>query len=76
MPIQNADHWTRTKLILGEAESSYFRRRAAEERSVALSCDHPRVRQAHSDMAERYEDVGRAIAAFERHLGRRLDQIA
>jgi hypothetical protein len=52
-----------------EADTVYFRRRASEERTAAMYTRHPRARKAHIDMAERYEDLVRAIAARERHLG-------
>ncbi|HVM37506.1 MAG TPA: hypothetical protein VM265_03855 [Sphingomicrobium sp.] len=51
-----------------EADTVYFRRRASEERTAAMYTRHPRARKAHIDMAERYEDLVRAIAARERHL--------
>lgn len=52
-----------------EGDTVYFRRRASEERTAAMYTRHPRARKAHIDMAERYEDLVRAIAARERHLG-------
>ena len=38
-----------------ERDRSYFTRRAAEERTAADKCDNPKARQAHQQMAERYE---------------------
>lgn len=35
-----------------------------------------RARQAHLDMAERYEDLGRAILMFNRHLERKVEEVA
>lgn len=52
-----------------EGDTVYFRRRASEERTAAMYTRHPGARKAHVDMAERYEDLVRAIAARERLLG-------
>lgn len=71
-----SDAWGRTRNVLLEDDASYCRRRAAEERAVALDAFDPRVRQVHHDMAERYEDLGRAIQLFERHLDTRLEMVA
>lgn len=59
-----------------EGDAGYFRRRASEERSHAVHTRHPRARQAHLEMAERYEDLVRAIVSRERHLGLGLDEVA
>lgn len=56
-----------------ESDLVYFRRRASEERTAALQARHPRARQTHIAMAERYEDLVRAITARDRELG--LDQV-
>lgn len=55
-----------------ESDVSYFRRRASEERTAALQALHPAARQRHLEMAERYEDLVRAIAAREEHLRLRV----
>ncbi len=68
--------WARTRAGLLEGDAHYFRRRAAEERSVALTSHDHRVRQVHLDMAQRYEDLARAIEIFDRHVGRELDIVA
>ena len=34
---------------------SYFRKRASEERTAALQVRDPKARQAHVELAERYE---------------------
>ena len=52
-----------------ESDTSYFRRRASEERSFALQAQHGIAREAHLQLAERYEELVRAITAQERHLG-------
>ena len=52
-----------------ETDFAYFRQRASEERTAALAAREPRVRAAHVELAERYEDLVRAIAAQERQLG-------
>ena len=43
------------------SESTYFKRRAAEERAAAERAHDPRARQSHSDLAERYADAARAF---------------
>ena len=47
---------------------SYFRKRASEERTAALNARDPRARKAHVEMAERYEDRVRAMAAHHETL--------
>ena len=37
-------------------DMEYFRRRAAEERIAAMQAAHPKVREAHLEMARMYED--------------------
>ena len=75
MGIETRD-WQRTIAGLKEGDASYCHRRAVEERALALDAIHPRVRQAHLDMAQRYDDLARAIVAFERHLEHKLDEVA
>ena len=65
--------WARTRAGLLEGDADYFRRRAADERSVALTSHDERVRQVHLDMAQRYEDLARAILLFERHQHHALE---
>ena len=50
-----------------EGDHLYFRRRAQEERVAAMKAPHPTARQAHLDMADRYDELASAIAG---HLGR------
>ena len=52
-----------------ESDTTYFRRRASEERTAALHTPDTRARQSHFEMAQRYEDLVRAIAARERIIG-------
>ena len=52
-----------------QGDAVYFRRRATEERAAAGIAAHPAARQAHIDMAERYEDMSKSIAAREAQLG-------
>jgi hypothetical protein len=47
---------------------SYFRKRASEERTAAINARDPRVRKAHTEMAERYEDRVRGMAAHHEIL--------
>ena len=46
-----------------ESDFSYFARRAEEERRAATRAKLEVARQAHLDLASRYEDLGQAIAA-------------
>jgi len=52
-----------------ESDLTYFARRAEEERSAAAQAAHPEARQRHVEMAERYEDLVRAIAMSHQQLG-------
>jgi tRNA (Thr-GGU) A37 N-methylase len=52
-----------------ETDTGYFRRRASEERTAALQARDTRARNAHIELAERYEDLIRGIAGHERFLG-------
>lgn len=38
-----------------ESDRVYYVRRAAEERTAALSAPHPKAREAHLEMAEGYD---------------------
>jgi hypothetical protein len=48
-----------------ESDLAYLRRRASDERSAVLQARDSAARQAHLEMAERYEDLVRAIAVGE-----------
>lgn len=52
-----------------ESDVSYFRRRASEERSAAMQARHTEAREAHLQLAERYEELVRAITGAEQRLG-------
>jgi predicted nuclease with TOPRIM domain len=47
---------------------SYFRKRASEERTAALNARDARVRKVHVEMAERYEERVRGMAAHHERL--------
>jgi hypothetical protein len=47
----------------GDAE--YFRRRSVEEKSAAMKAGHPNAREAHLQMARRYDEFASALAASE-----------
>jgi hypothetical protein len=47
---------------------SYYRRRASEERTAALNSRDARVRGVHSELAERYEERVRGMAAHHEAL--------
>lgn len=40
-----------------ENDRSYFMRRAAQERSAANNAGHRKARQAHQELADRYQDL-------------------
>ena len=48
------------------SDSQYFLRRADEERAAAKRASDPRARQSHLDLAERYANEARAVAAKTR----------
>ena len=53
-----------------EADFNYFRRRAYEEREAAMKAHHASARRAHRDMADRYDELSKAIAAHHSALHR------
>lgn len=52
-----------------ESDISYFRRRASDERSAAMQARQSDAREAHLELAQRYEDLVRAIAESEQRFG-------
>jgi len=50
------------------SDLSYYRRRASEERTAALNARHPHVRRVHIELAERYEERVRGMAAHHEEL--------
>ena len=48
-----------------EGDALYFSRRAGEERAAAGRAAHATARQAHLEMADRYDELAAAIAARE-----------
>lgn len=54
------------------ADVVYFRRRAMEERTAALSSSDQRVRKVHLELAHRYEGTVREIIAHDRQHRMRL----
>lgn len=47
---------------------SYYRRRASEERTAALNSRDLRVRRVHAELADRYEERVRAMAAHHEQI--------
>ncbi len=45
-----------------EGDSLYFSRRAVEERAAAMKAAHPGAREAHLELATRYDDLAAALA--------------
>jgi len=48
--------------FMRESDATYFGRRAGEERAAATRATSDEARSAHLEMAERYDDLARAIA--------------
>ena len=46
-----------------EGDHAYFCRRAQEERQAAMKAPHPAAREAHIELAERYNEMAAAIGA-------------
>lgn len=44
-----------------EQDVAYFSRRASEERAAASLAEHPNAKQAHLELAERYQEMAAAI---------------
>ena len=53
-----------------EGDAGYFARRANEERDASSKAAHPNARQAHLEMAQRYEDLAGAIQLAQRSYDR------
>ena len=49
-----------------DGDSLYFSRRGSEERKAAAAATDPRARQAHLDLAGRYDELAAAIGSHER----------
>jgi hypothetical protein len=56
-----------------EGDATYFSRRASQEREAALKAAHPNARQAHLDLAHRYDDLAHSINERDKHLGLNLN---
>jgi hypothetical protein len=48
-----------------EGDANYFNRRANEERVAAMKAAHPLAREAHLELAERYQKMSAAIATHQ-----------
>lgn len=57
-----------------EGDAAFCARRASEERAAAMKAAHPMARQAHMEMAQRYDDLAHSITAREKHFGIGLDE--
>lgn len=53
---------------MSTTDLSYFRKRASEERTAAINARDPRVRKVHSELADRYEERVRGMAAHHEML--------
>jgi hypothetical protein len=52
-----------------EGDAVFLARRAHEERVAAMKAAHPLARRAHLEMAERYEELAKAITAQQTRIG-------
>jgi len=52
-----------------ESDHVYFARRASEERTAAIRTQSYEARKTHIELAERYEDLVRAIVGRHQLLG-------
>jgi hypothetical protein len=52
-----------------EGDVAYFAARAAEERVLSRTASHLHAREAHLQMAQRYEQMALAITTRPRKLG-------
>jgi len=59
-----------------ESDTLYFSRRAHEEREAAIKAAHPSARQAHLDMAGRYDDLARAMSAHDERFQQHHSTVA
>jgi hypothetical protein len=48
-----------------DGDSLYFSRRGSEERKAAETAADPRARQAHLELAHRYDELAAAIGSHE-----------
>jgi hypothetical protein len=55
-----------------EGDFVYFGRRALEERAAAMKAAHPAARQAHIDLAGRYDELASAIDSHQRMPNRQV----
>ena len=51
-----------------DKDTSYFRRRAGEERIAAMKAANASARQAHLEMADRYDERAKAIISHQSPL--------
>lgn len=52
-----------------EGDVEYLRRRAQQEREVALKAAHPKAREVHIELAERFEEFAQAAIDRDYRLG-------
>jgi hypothetical protein len=52
-----------------EGDVNYFGRRARDERVAAMKAAHPQARQAHLELAERYDELAAAISSQQQFAG-------
>ena len=52
-----------------ESDAVYFGRRAKEERAAAMKATDPRAREAHLELAGRYDELATAISSHLQTVG-------
>ena len=52
-----------------EGDVEYLRRRAQQEKEAAMKARHPKAREAHLEMARRFEEFASAATVRDKHLG-------
>ena len=57
-----------------EGDVAYLRRRSQQEREAASRAAHPKAREAHLELARRFDEFSDAAAARDQHFG--LDQLS
>jgi Rieske Fe-S protein len=52
-----------------EGDAAYRTRRAPEEKAAARKATHPKAREAHLELAQRFDELARSITSSEKSLG-------
>lgn len=52
-----------------EGDVEYLRRRAQQEKEAAMQAAHPKAREAHLELARRFDEFAQAATVRDKHLG-------